>query len=74
MSTADLIDIWAREATAALMMRSEGKVELELYKVVAQREVSIPSISIISLFCFFVLNNNHLLFIRSTLPIGRVKI
>lgn len=35
----DLVTMWAREAVTALSLRARGDMELDLYKVVAQREV-----------------------------------
>jgi len=39
LKSSDLIAIWAREAINALTLRSQGTLDLEMYKVVAQREV-----------------------------------
>ena len=40
MSATDLIAAWGREATAVLSMRQRGEVEVQVFKVVGQREVS----------------------------------
>ena len=39
MSAADMIAAWGREATAALTLRNRGDMELDMFKVVGQREV-----------------------------------
>jgi len=40
MTATELVGMWRREAEKALGLRCSGDLELELYKVVAQREVS----------------------------------
>ncbi len=37
---AELIQIWGKEATTVLQGRAAGKMDLVLFKVVAQRQVS----------------------------------
>jgi muconolactone delta-isomerase len=39
LSATDLITAWAREATTILSLRNRGDMELQVYKVVAQREL-----------------------------------
>lgn len=39
-SVTDLVNIWSKEATALLTLRNRGELELDLFKVVGQREVS----------------------------------
>jgi hypothetical protein len=41
MNASEMIAIWGREATAALTLRGRGDMELDLFKVVGQREVSL---------------------------------
>lgn len=41
-STDELITIWKKEAEAVLTARLKEGTSIELYKVVAQRKVSIP--------------------------------
>jgi len=40
MTATELIGTWRREAEKALGLRASGDLELDLFKVVAQREVS----------------------------------
>jgi len=40
MTATELLGMWKREAEKALGLRHSGDLELELYKVVGQREVS----------------------------------
>ena len=40
MTASELLGAWKREAEKALGLRCSGDLELELFKVVAQREVS----------------------------------
>jgi hypothetical protein len=56
LNAGDLIATWAREATAALTLRSRGDMEMDLFKVVAQREVhlfaKVPDAEIMDDICF----------------------
>jgi len=40
MTATELVGMWKREAQKVLGMRSSGDLEIEVFKVVAQREVS----------------------------------
>jgi len=40
MTATELLGVWKREAEKVLGLRCSGDFEVELYKVVAQREVS----------------------------------
>ena len=39
-SATDLISAWGREATAVLSLRNRGEMEIDAFKVVAERVVS----------------------------------
>lgn len=39
LGATELVNIWSREATALLTLRNKGDMELDLFKVIGQREV-----------------------------------
>jgi len=47
MTATELVGTWKREAEKALGLRYSGDLELSLYKVVAQREVSFNFASVL---------------------------
>lgn len=55
LSATDLVNIWSKEATALLTLRNRGELELDLFKVVGQREVSWTTTFVVCMLKAFVL-------------------
>lgn len=47
LNATDLVNIWSKEATALLTLRNRGELELDLFKVVGQREVSWTTVFVV---------------------------